>query len=125
MKTCTLKRVFGDKQLNFVRYEGEPVWIAREVGSILGYKPEGARLITLIRNEWKEELIREKDYMLLTGKELCNFKALPKLRNTAFVGFRTKHLLILRKSGLWMVLIKTRQRYGVHVRRLVVTELSR
>ena len=64
---------FEGQNLTTIEYKGQPVWIAREVGRLLGYANDGKRLLTSMAG-WEAEMIPGVDTILLKGDALRIFK---------------------------------------------------
>jgi prophage antirepressor-like protein len=120
MKELTrVEKVFEGQALTAYLWEGSPVWIAKEVGRVMGYSGDGERLTDLIRGEWKSEVIEGKDIELLTGERLANFKtATPALRGSSI-----NHLLLLKEPGFHLVCLKTEKPIGRQLRRWLAEEV--
>jgi prophage antirepressor-like protein len=120
-----LQETFEDHPLTFVRFNGEPVVVARELATALGYA-EPSRLGALIRDEWAAEFTEGTDFRLLDGASLSAFKA--QWPDTPEHGVSTldrtrRALLVLTESGLWMVAQKTEKALGVKLRRFLATKV--
>jgi prophage antirepressor-like protein len=112
----------GTVTLTAIEYSGQRVWIAKQVGRALGYKRDGAQLITSM-NQWKAEFVEGVDYIKLSGGELREFYQ-------AFGGHRELRLppyggrlLFLTEEGLNLVLIKTDKPIGKKTRRWLKSEV--
>ena len=115
----TVEKVFEGRTLTAYLWEGAPVWIAKELGRVLGYSGDGERLTDLLRREWKEEVIDGQDAELLAGERLATFKAAtPTLRGSSI-----NHLLLLKESGFHLVCLKTDKPVGRRLRRWLAEEV--
>lgn len=117
-----LNREFEGNPLTTIFYKNRPCWIAREVGNAMGYARNGERLITNIAKEWNDEFIEGHDFVIISGSELADFKALFEL-HTDSVGSRAKHLLLLFEPGLHLALAKTNKPVGRRLRRFIADEV--
>jgi len=117
-----LNQEFEGKPLTTIFYRNRPCWIAREVGKAVGYARGGERLTTNIANEWKDEFIEGHDFVIISGDELADFKAVLQL-HTDSVGSRAKHLLLLFEPGLHLTLAKTNKPVGRRLRRFIADEV--
>jgi len=116
-----IEKVFEGQFITAYLWEEKPVWIAKELGRVMGYSGEGERLTDSIRGEWKEELIVGQDFELLEGERLALFKN-NHPRNPGVVD-RTSSLLILKESGFHLVCIKSGKPVGVRLRRWLADEV--
>jgi prophage antirepressor-like protein len=114
--------VFEGSQIHTIHYHGDPVWIAKECGSILEYGREGKSLVELITGKWKEDFIEGEFYIKLTGNELAEFKMLLEA-DSLKLSARTSHLILLKEPGLWQILLNTRKPVGVRLRQFVAKEI--
>ena len=117
----TFTHTFEGAPLVTLTYQGRPAWIARHIGTRLGYAHDGKRFVNLILGEWKDEFIEGRDYVVLSGDELAAFKELPGAESLAA---RTNNsLLVLFETGLHLALIKTRKKAGRDLRQFLATEV--
>jgi hypothetical protein len=59
MSSDLVRLNFEGSTLTTLRYQGRPCWIAREVGTLLGYAQAGKRLATKVTGDWSEEASTE------------------------------------------------------------------
>lgn len=109
---------FDGKKLTTMTYKGEPVWIAKEVGSALGYEEEGRGLVKRARGDWKDEFKDGRDFRIVKGDDL------KQLRTMLDVGpesgpSRAPSLMLLTESGMYLCCLKTHKPQGVQLRRLL------
>jgi len=116
-----IEKVFEGQSITAYLWEDKPVWIAKELGRVMGYSGEGERLTDSIRGEWKEELIVGQDFELLEGERLALFKN-NHPRNPGVVD-RTSSLLILKEPGFHLVCIKSGKPIGIRLRRWLAEEV--
>lgn len=113
---------FEGQSLTTIAYKGQLCWSAAEVGRLLGYNDNGSGLVTSITREWLKEIIEERDYHFLRGKELADFKALFQLPGK-FAGSRAPHVMLLFEKGLYGVCLKTNKPIGVRLRDYIKTSV--
>ncbi len=117
-----LTNEFEGNPVTTITYKGKNCWIAAEIGRAIGYANKGGRLVTKITGSWKDELAEGRDYAILRGDELVEFKQL--LEPTAkLAGSRASHLMLLFEPGLHFVCLKTKKPIGVKLRRFLVDEV--
>jgi len=121
-KLAKITNEFDGKNITTITYRGEPAWIAREVGSVLGYAMEGKRLPNKINGDWSPEFVDNKDYLILKGRELIDLKELLQLGTDAVLSC-VPSLMLLFESGLNLVLMKTKKPVGVKLRRFLSDEV--
>ena len=122
-----LEHGFEGHSLPAYLWEGKSVWIAKDVGRVMGYGEEGKGLVDLLRQDWREELIEGADLELLEGERLIKFKAdaggLTRMvdshqkESAPLVAHRTASLLLLKESGFHLVCLKTEKAIGRRMRR--------
>ena len=115
----TLTTDFNGNPVTTIEYKGKYCWIAAEIGRAMGYSQNGGRLVTRIKESWSEELIPNRDYIIITGSELAEFKLLFK-DHPIFGGSFTARLMLLFESGLHFVCLKTSKPVGIKLRRFLV-----
>ena len=109
---------FHDRTVTAVCFRGRWTFRAAEVGLAIGYA-DGARMVDKIRGEWSDEFAEGKDYDLLRGAALKEFKRLsPESGDSA--PDRTPSLLVLYESGIDRALILARTPRGRELRDLLV-----
>jgi prophage antirepressor-like protein len=114
---------FEGQNLTTIEYKGQPVWIAREVGRLLGYANDGKRLLTSMAG-WEAEMIPGVDTILLKGDALRIFKEMMEGVTNSVTPFRqAKSLTLLTKAGVFLVCLKTNQQAGIRLRRWLVDEV--
>lgn len=109
---------FEGAKLTTIEYHGRLSWIAREVGSAVGYE-EGRRFADSITGEWSDELIEGTDWVRVVGDELAALKEL----STESVESRAPSLILLFESGLHLACLKTRKPLGKKLRRFLADEV--
>jgi prophage antirepressor-like protein len=118
----TITNEFEGCEITTLTYRGKPAWIARQIGEAIGYSQGGKRLATKINGEWADEFIEGHDYVLLTGKELADFKAVFEL-GTSPVPSHAPQILLMFETGINMVLAKTSKPVGKRLRRFLAEEV--
>jgi prophage antirepressor-like protein len=113
---------FEGRDIKTLTYRGKPAWIAREIGEAIGYSQGGKRFATRITGEWAGEFIEDHDYVLLTGEELADFKAICEL-GTSPVPSHAPQIMLLFESGLYLALAKTNKPVGKRLRRFLAEEV--
>jgi prophage antirepressor-like protein len=113
---------FEEREITTMSYRGKPAWIAREIGEAIGYSQGGKRFATSITGEWAGEFIEGLDYVLLTGKELADFKVIFEL-GTSPVPSHAPQIMLLFESGLYLALAKTNKPIGKRLRRFLAEEV--
>jgi len=121
-KLTKITNEFEGKSITTLTYKNQPAWIAREVGSVLGYSQVGKRLINNIHSEWSEEFLKNKDFIILSGQELADLKRLLDV-GTESVPSRAPSIMLLFETGLNLVLMKTNKPIGVKLRRFLSDEV--
>lgn len=115
--------VFEGRKLTTLELDGRRAWLAREVGEAIGYAQRGKRFATKITGEWSKELQAGRDYQVLTGKELAEFKE-RLFKGTGAVPLGgNRGLLVLFESGLHLALVKTTKSAGVRLRRFLAEQV--
>jgi prophage antirepressor-like protein len=118
----SIATVFDDHPVTFTLFRGEPVVPAREIGAAMGYAGRG--LQDLIGGPWSGDFEEGKDYHLLTGEALAEFKAAS--RDSSGIDRRVDRspsLLLLTETGLYAVALKTDKALGVRLRRFLAREV--
>lgn len=110
---------FEDEIVITFIYEGKPCWIAKDIGDILGYARDGRALIPVIKDWSKNEFIyKGDDYVILTGKELKQFK-----ETARSVSAFSSHLVILFKGGLELVCDRKNNSIGRKLKKFLIEEV--
>ncbi len=121
---------FEGQTLTTLTYKGRPSWIAADVGRLLGYSKNGSRLVSKITKKWRKEILPGRDFVILKGQELADFKALfqlstgsvpscDQLTSPDLLGSRAPHVMLLFEKGLYGVCLKTNKPIGVRLRDFV------
>ena len=107
---------FNGFPFNIIELNGQPMFVASEVGQILGYRGDGRALQRQIRTMWDDRLDEGIDYVILKGEALGDVSLqLGKThrQNTS----KIRHLLLLSEEGLYAVLGMTDKPMGKAFRR--------
>lgn len=104
---------FESKPLTIVEHNGRPAWLAREVGTAIGYANGGKRFANAITDTWASEFIQGTDHDIIPAKALESFKR-PEQGPLSPRG-----ALILYESGIHLALLKTRKPAGKRLRRFL------
>lgn len=109
---------FHDRVVTVVGFRGRATFRAAEVGEAIGYS-EGRILVDKIRGDWRDEFREGKDYDVLRGAGLREFKRLSSLALESGPD-RSPELLVLYPSGVDRALILARTPLGRELRDLLV-----
>lgn len=136
---------FNGTELMEIEYEGRPVFLAQQIGALLGYADPG-KLSKSLSEKWAEDLVEGQDVIRLTDGKLASFKSFLDYRpnrsvvsrnqvpdrdlvdrnqvpNRDLVDPRTSHLLLLTESGAQLVAMLARTPQGRAFRRWLVDEV--
>lgn len=113
---------FDNHALDVIQYKGRPCWVAREIGTALGYSQGGKRLVTNVTNDWSDEFVAGHDYEVLTGEDLASFKAVAEPGTESVPSFASS-AIILYESGVHLACIKTDKPAGKRLRRHLVEDV--
>lgn len=120
--TATHKTIFEGQPLAFHSFRGETCIVAADLGRVLGYADDGKSLVEVITKHWADELIEGRDFEVLTGSYLRDFKAILGDADGRSASF-TARLMVLTESGVDVVCIKTEKPLGKKLRRFLVAEV--
>ncbi len=109
---------FEERRFATLTIDGRAAWVAREIGTVLGYTHDGKRFVSRIRGEWADEFIAGHDYTLLEGDALAAIK--PHLGDDYQ---RVNSLLVLFETGLMLGLTLTSRPVGRRLRRFLADEV--
>ena len=107
---------FNGKSLARVSYKGRDAIIAQQFGAMLGYSDDGARLVSMITNDWANEFREGPDYDILQGYDLHALKQLA----TGAVGSHAPRQMLLYLSGYDKVRLLTKKPIGKQLRQAIV-----
>ena len=94
---------YRGKGLTKVIYKGREACIAQELGQFLGYTKDGQTLTTMIGGRWNSRFSKGRDYEVLKGQDLQDFRDLTHCEKVS------PHLMILYRSGVDLVLLNSRK----------------
>lgn len=113
---------FGGSPRAIYSFRGKACMIAAEAGLALGYGENGKLLVTMMRRDWADELIEGRDYEVLTGQNLADFKAVWGDAEGSSAS-KTNRLTILYEPGLWAVCLLSKKPAGKQLRRQLADEV--
>jgi len=114
---------FEGTPLVFHKNDGRPCLIVADAGRALGYASDGKNLAEVVRKQWAEEMIEGKDFAILEGDDLRQFKALAALTEGPSVSANARSLMVLYESGWDLVCVKTDKPAGKRLRRFIVDKV--
>jgi prophage antirepressor-like protein len=117
-----IQEVFHGRPLSIYMFRGRPCAIAADVGRALEYANDGKKLVDVLRQEWAAELIKGKDFDVLTGTKLAEFKEIMDATHVSWVS-STARVTVLYESGIDLVCIKTEKPLGKKLRRFLADEV--
>jgi prophage antirepressor-like protein len=116
---------FEGQRLTTVEHQGQPCWVAREVGAALGYGDEGGGFSKKVAADWAEDFTEGEDFYRVTGDCLAALGQLgggetppPNPR-----GGNHRDLLLLTEQGVWLGCILSRKPAGRRLRRWLAREV--
>lgn len=108
---------FEGKSLSVFEIDGEPYWIAKQVGEVLQYGNGGGNFVKMISRNWRSEF--EDDFQVLRGEDLVEFKTMAK--EEADMEFpRVTHLMLLSESGVRRAALRGGRPVGIRLREWLV-----
>ena len=113
---------FEGNELFLIRYKGRECWVASQVANAIGYK-ESKTLTGKITGEWYEEFERGKDFDVLRGKELSDFKELLKGICDSGIALFSSQMTILYESGIYAACLLSRVSSGRKLRKWLSTDV--
>jgi prophage antirepressor-like protein len=108
---------FRGKGLTKVIYKGREACVAQELGQLLEYTKDGQTLTTMIGGRWKSKFVKGKDYEVLQGQDLQDFRELTLSERVS------PHLMILYSSGVDLVLLNSKKPITNELHRWLVDEV--
>ncbi|MDP2309920.1 MAG: hypothetical protein Q8P18_28135 [Pseudomonadota bacterium] len=110
--------VYGGIRFDTFLLDDAPVWVACEIGHLLDYADRGSRLCTLVRTDWRDDFAEGTEFHVLAGVRLAAFKEVfpPDFEG---VDRRASKLLVLTRSGLERVLLKSDKPERVPLRKFI------
>jgi prophage antirepressor-like protein len=122
----TSSHVFDGQPLTTVLLDGRPVWVARDVGRVLGYSEDGKGLVQMLSSNWAEEFEQGTHVLRLEGEVLKDFDAVSSEGgefSTSPRGGGRRSLLVLTEAGVWLACVLSRKETGRRLRRWLSTEV--
>ena len=116
-----IKKSFESNPITAIEYQGQPVFIAKEIGHALGYNKDGRNLVTTITEKWSDEFIEGKDIISLSGHDLSEFNA--NFANHDWWSTKTRSVKMLTETGVNLVCMKTNKPIGKRLRRWLADEV--
>jgi prophage antirepressor-like protein len=114
---------FNGTELMEIEYEGRPVFLASQVGLLLGYA-DPQRVTGNITAKWSEDLVEGQDIIRLTNGKLASFKTFMNcMPEQHSVDPHTRSLILLTESGAQLVAMLARTPQGRAFRRWLVDEV--
>lgn len=110
---------FNGMWVTAYNFRGRICWIAQEVGRGIGYTREG---FLAAFAGWSSELIQGKDFDVLRGDELREFKGLLDAE-AKVTSARISQLTILYEPGFYLVCFRTHLALGVKLRRVMADDV--
>lgn len=114
-----IQRFYDDRfNVSNITYNGEPVWLARDVGAQMGYHDRGRRFVSNVSGKWASKLIDGKDVIRVEGEDaqsIMHAFAIP----AAGIA-KTRSAILLTRSGVEMCCLLTRKPIGDILRRWLV-----
>lgn len=99
--------------------EGRPCWLARDIGTALGYDSDGRRLVANVTAEWSDDFLEGTDFCVLEGEVLADLKRLV----TDSVSSRAPAVTVLFESGVNLACMLTRKPLGRAMRRWLADDV--
>lgn len=117
MNDLLVKEFKGEQVYNFV-WRGKPCWVAFDIAEVLGYKDKSATINTTIKRENFKE---EKEYSILTGNNLKEFKEIfgEYITDVKYIS----KIIIFYEEGLYGFLAASRMEKGVEFRTWIRREV--
>lgn len=113
---------FEGREFTTYVFRGRPCAMAISVGDALEYGNGGKELPDVVRAHWSKEMIKGRDFDVLTGQNLRDFKGVLDVTDAASIS-RAPHLMVLYESGVDLVCIKTKKPLGMKLRRFIVDDV--
>jgi prophage antirepressor-like protein len=105
-------------------FHGEQPWfIAKQVGSVLGYGNDGLELCKMINRHWTEEFEDGLDHVVVKGEHLKRLKVLADEgvnlppSSSMKVSPKANQLMLLSEQGLYLACMKSGKPIGVQLRK--------
>lgn len=117
MNDLLVKEFKGEQVCNFV-WRDKPCWVAFDIAQVLGYKDKSATINTMIK---RENFKKEKEYSILTGDDLKEFKEIfgEYITDVKYIS----KIIIFYEEGLYGFLAASRMEKGVEFRTWIRREV--
>lgn len=119
--SAALITLFEGAELPSYVFRGRPCWIAAEAGVVAGYA-EGRHFVDQIRGDWREDFRAGRDFELLRGQALKEFRGVSGESPESSSRFAGR-LLVLYEPGILMGLLLAKTDRGRRLRRFIVDEV--
>jgi len=113
---------FEGTKLTAYPFQGQYVFLAREVCTALGYTA-ATKLGDLIRTKWANEFVEGKDFVLVEGEALAELKSRLTTQQGVSEPDRSPRLLLITKEGVNLACLKTRKTLGIKMRRWLASDV--
>lgn len=111
---------FENNDLTVIHIDGEPWFVAKEIGMVLGYAEDGKRFVRNISEKWKDEFDEDMLYKL-EGEKLQWFKEVRQVTETVTrqpVDYtRLNSLLLISEQGIYQAIILSKKPIGKKLRK--------
>lgn len=117
MNDLLVKEFKGEAVYNFV-WRGKPCWLALDIARTIGYKDKSKAIGTIIK---KENFKLEKEYSILNGDDLKEFKEIfgEYITDVKYIS----KIIIFYEEGLYGFLAASRMEKGVEFRTWIRREV--
>jgi len=82
------------------------------VGAALGYDRDGGHLVNMVTKEWDADFEEGRDYRILRGKQLKDFKRLIEVDGESPLSSYAPKVMLLTESGVHLAAILSRKEAG-------------
>jgi prophage antirepressor-like protein len=113
----------GGKSIAIHTHRARGCVIAADLGALLKYGNEGKGLADVIRKHWGDEVVEGRDFDVLSGDALRDFKARAALTGEKSVSRNARDLMVLYERGVDMVVQKTEKPLGATLRAYLADEV--
>lgn len=114
---------FDDYPVNVMFYRGRACWIARDVGSAIGYGHSGKRLVTQIRGEWSGEFVVGSDYDIIRDQDIHDLRDALRAQGVVMFPPNIRSIVVLYEPGIHLACLKTDKPAGKRLRRHLVEDV--
>ena len=113
----------GGKSLAVHAFRGRPCVVAAELGKLLGYSDEGRDLSDCITKKWTPEMLAGRDFDVLEGDDLRQFKAFLSLRDPGSLSRNARACVVVYERGVDLISTRTDKPWGASLRAYLVDEV--